>query len=447
MFELFFSYNVMFTYRTLQAPVTVQLELTERCNNHCRHCYNFWREQACQRVSLTKTQLDRILDQFTAAQVMSVTITGGEPLLCRKTLLYALSGLQSAGIDTHLNSNLTLLDAAYARELKKRGVRSILTSLLSCHRDTHNTLTGNPASFDATIQGIRYAQNAGLRVGIGMVLTQHNRAHLFDTALFVRELGVNTFAAVKVMPSAQQETFQALRLTQEQVLNSLDVLHRIKTECEMDVDILECYPLCLFQDVTRFQHFARRSCSAGKTNCTIGAHGEVRPCSHSDMSYGNMLEEELTEIWQRMTDWRDNRYLPEVCQDCQWLPQCSGGCRMEARTSCGDICGADPYMNSPRHVRNLPQQKPVERIPADQPVSLTDTLKYRSESFGGMLYSTATGSVFVNHETFNLLQRLKTEEVFTINHVKRIVDDPLDQLTPFLSHLKTKGMLIPQKRR
>lgn len=30
-------------YKTLSAPITTQVEVTETCNLLCSHCYNFWR--------------------------------------------------------------------------------------------------------------------------------------------------------------------------------------------------------------------------------------------------------------------------------------------------------------------------------------------------------------------------------------------------------------------
>jgi len=74
-------------YRRLTAPLTVQLEVTGECTSECLHCYNFWRNAADRSVlripsgTLSDESAVAILQKLGAAEVFSLTITGGEPLL------------------------------------------------------------------------------------------------------------------------------------------------------------------------------------------------------------------------------------------------------------------------------------------------------------------------------------------------------------------------------
>lgn len=434
----------MIRYKTLEAPISVQLELTEKCTNKCIHCYNHWRIANTNFKSLDKIKLDRILKQFIASKVMSVTITGGEPLIKKKLLLYAISFLNDSNIDVHLNSNLTLLNYQYAKDLKEHGLKSVLTSLLSFQEITHNKITGNHKSFNDTINGINQAIKAGLKVSVNMVVTKFNFKHIYQTAVLSKKIGATHFSATKVSPSINIRNYNELKLTQEQVFKTLEELMRIKREIEIHVDILECYPLCLLQNIERFKYFARRSCSAGKTSCTIGANGEVRPCSHSDMAYGNIFNDDLSIIWKRMSDWRQGEYIHSKCKECEFLAQCSGGCRMEAKYL-GDICGPDPYMTSPENIKNIPKKKPLSLIPKNQPLFFQEDIRFRKEKFGGLIYSHRSGTLFVTHDSFNLLKLIKAERAFTIEDLANKVSESIENIQSFFSILIEKKILYPKK--
>ena len=51
-------------FRTLSAPVNIQLELTSRCNHNCIHCYNYWRQDSGQ----VRDSRDLDMDVFTTVE-------------------------------------------------------------------------------------------------------------------------------------------------------------------------------------------------------------------------------------------------------------------------------------------------------------------------------------------------------------------------------------------
>jgi len=433
-------------YRTLVAPISVQLELTEKCTNNCIHCYNHWRVQNTNFVTLDKLQLNRVIDQLIANKVMHVILTGGEPLICSKLLIYAIKRLVEVKIDVSLNSNVTLLNHELALKLKSCGIQSILTSLLSWDENTHDKISSRKGAFQETIEGIKVAIDVGLRVSANMVLMQANFAHLYKTAQLAKDIGAKSFCATKVTPSQNAKDFDQLKLTKEQVFNSLIVLERIKNDLGLYTDILECYPLCLFGNISRFQRFASRSCSAGKTACTVGASGLVRPCSHADMTYGNVFSKDLSAIWKKMEDWRDTRYISEECKKCKFLAKCSGGCRMESKFY-GDIAGKDPYMISSENVVNIPIKEKLSLISMDQPISFVKDLRLRQEDFGGMLYTKKTNSILLTKDSYSLVQSVKDKQSFTISDLTLTINHPINEMQKLFSILFKGGFIISVERR
>ena len=123
----------------------------------------------------------------------------------------------------------------------------------------------------------------------------------------------------------------------------------------MKVDILEALPKCVFQEeiLKGKHHFLNRKCQAGRTVIAVSCNGDVRPCAHNPYPYGNLLKEDLRDIWKKMDDWRSTKYIPEECKGCTWLHRCNGGCRTSAKVFNGDWDKKDMWCTG---TIELPQQ-------------------------------------------------------------------------------------------
>ena len=432
-------------YRKLKAPISVQFEITEICNNNCIHCYNHWREDSNSfPKSLEKKELLFVAEKLSKNQIFSVVLTGGEPLIAWEGLLSIIKKLVLSGIKVSLNSNLILLDKEKAVVLKDSGLKNILVSVLSDKMEIHDKLSGREGAWQATIEGIKTAISQGLRVSANMVLLQQNFDRIYETASFLKQLGIRCFSATKASPALNSKNFDNSRITKEQLRESLKSLERIKKELNIQVDILECYPLCLIGDLNRFSYFARRSCTAGVTTCTIGADGKVRPCSHSDISYGNIFEEELSEIWSKMSDWRDGEYIPDGCIDCRFLRICSGGCRMEAKYS-GDIKGKDPYMTVPNDVILKKNYETNLVLNIEERYALGDDLCFREEDFGAVVKTEYSGAILINKDGYEMLKTIASMENFTLTEILNKLNNEIrpDKLVEFLRLLIKKKVIQP----
>lgn len=314
-------------YKTLSAPLDVQVEVTTLCNEACVHCYNFWRgEQFREQVAnfpqktLQKDQLSHIIAGLIQDQVFSITFTGGEPFLYRSTVIEGIRQAHEGGLDCSLNSNLTTMTSTMADRLKKVGLGSILTSLHSFDEEIHDAITQRKGSFKRTVRGIQVCQEAGLRAAANMVVTRMNQDQVFETGKFVKGLGIKSFSATKATPCLGGTNFSEISISREAFKQILEDLLRLERDEGINVDVLMSYPLCALGDGNLFRKFAERSCAAGVTTCTIGADGEIRPCSFADESYGNIFSGPLSQAWFKMGDWRDGSRLPEKCvSECKFF--------------------------------------------------------------------------------------------------------------------------------
>lgn len=76
--RVFRAYSYKGIHSPLILPSTVKLEVTNRCNLHCRHCLA---SANSSRHELTLSQIESVLTQAQALGVNAIALVGGEPLL------------------------------------------------------------------------------------------------------------------------------------------------------------------------------------------------------------------------------------------------------------------------------------------------------------------------------------------------------------------------------
>jgi len=252
-------------FKTLSAPVTVQWEVTPWCNEKCLHCYNYWRSDKIDMSpydSIFEGKLSEVAREIIQDKVFQVTITGGEPLAVYSQVLPFIETLTSEGVLLSLNSNLTMLTREKAKDLKRVGIRSILTSLMSHDPELNDELANRPNTHKDVSRGIRLALDEGHWVGVNMVVTKKNLDHIYDTAVYVKSLGVTSFSATKASIPAREIDFSEYLLSPDDFNVMLNELIKVRDELGLSVDSLEFYPICSFSSQEQIDTFGGRICNA-----------------------------------------------------------------------------------------------------------------------------------------------------------------------------------------
>ncbi|NGX63087.1 MAG: Antilisterial bacteriocin subtilosin biosynthesis protein AlbA [Candidatus Anoxychlamydiales bacterium] len=133
----------------------VSMELTERCNNNCIHCYiNLpTNNEKAQKKEITLEEIKEIADEAVKVGCLSWHLTGGEPLLCEDfsdIYLY----LKRKGIRVILSTNATLINSEIISLFKKYPLENLEVTIYGLSQKTYEAITRNPGSFDAFRQGI-----------------------------------------------------------------------------------------------------------------------------------------------------------------------------------------------------------------------------------------------------------------------------------------------------
>ena len=366
----------------LRSPLYAQIELTFACNLACAHCYNEPRFSnsdgivKLRTVKKERTSAERfveIAEELARHDVFSITLTGGEPFTVRDRLYAALEALKRNGLHVGINSNLTLVNEDDARRLSEYGDVGIMTSIASHDAETHDKIMGKESSHERTLRNIRLIQEHDVLVSANMVVSKHNTHQVYDTGIFCHSLGMNHFQTGQAVPSSsggQMHLDHALTL--DQVLDYLEQMHKVRKETGMHVRLTNPLPYCsVWESHPHLRYLVESStCTAGRSIIQVSPNGEVKPCPMIANSYGNILDEGLDVVWNRMTEWSEDKYVPETCKPCDLVKICRGACRAEAERIVGALESKHPYSVKPVKLEESEELsydlKPGTRIRTEQ---------------------------------------------------------------------------------
>ena len=184
-------------YRNLEHKLALRdhdkiiINLSYRCNNHCRFCSVADRDRVDGSLGGQLTLLRQAADEG----IRNVDLDGGEPLLYPHlfTVLRTAVGLGFDRITVTTNGRMLAYDEVVDKLAEVPGL-ALLVSLHSHVEATHEDLTRAPGSFTQTVAGIRKARERfGDGVGVNMTVTSANYRDIPGMVRLVAEIGLRMF--------------------------------------------------------------------------------------------------------------------------------------------------------------------------------------------------------------------------------------------------------------
>src|SRR5260370_21369915 len=109
----------------LNIPLSVQLDLTYRCNERCIHCYLDHHDHG----EMTTAEIKGLLDQMAEAGVFYLTISGGE-ILMRRGFFQNLEHARVPTVFLKPQNNRIFLRKQETEPIKNTGVGTARNTLL-----------------------------------------------------------------------------------------------------------------------------------------------------------------------------------------------------------------------------------------------------------------------------------------------------------------------------
>ncbi len=298
-------------------PLGCTLELTERCNLSCVHCYinRPAGDRAAMAQELTTEQVKVILDTIAAAGCLFLLLTGGEVLL-RPDFGEIYRYARQLGMLVNIFTNGTLLTPEIADLLAESRPYMVEITLYGATAETHDAITGVPGSFERTRRAIDLLLERRLRLGLKTIVLKPNRHELPAVRAFVEGLGLDFRYDGTIWPrvdGGRQPYAQALSVEELVELDRQDP----KRQQEWD-EVAERFSGKLIRAEYVF------GCGAGLRSFHVDSTGKMSICTMARRHQFDLLRMSFAEAWAQLGLLRQQkRVLDTICQTCEIGGLCS----------------------------------------------------------------------------------------------------------------------------
>lgn len=436
----------------IDRPLTAQLEITDKCNLRCLHCYHIDPDMKCfKSKDISDEKVLSLAKMLAQNQLFSVVLTGGEPLIRKNLVILLTEYFKDNNMYVSLNTNLLLLDEKALKALVKLKIDGFLISCPSHDPKTYKYMTGG-GSHSRFEKNLKMVIDAGVHLSVNMVVNKTNIPFIRENAAYLKGLGVKRFGATPMGLNAENPQVNEL-LDVEMVKLLIGDLCWIKQNLSIEVDIFEALAKCVFPREIHQANlsFLARKCQAGRSVVSIANNGDVRPCSHNPDIYGNLFKESLVSIWEKMSNWRSNQYIPDDCKLCKAVERCIGGCRITAKAITKDNCGKDPWMTAPLSMDSFAKKVPGIKLTPSSTIFPSKEFRWRKQEGNYLVCTKNTRNItLVNNELFRFLYSLRNSNPIQLDQLAQTNNIPFTDpnLQDIIRFLAAKNLInVANERR
>ncbi|HPE62922.1 MAG TPA: radical SAM protein [Methanothrix sp.] len=265
-------------------PDQVSIAIIRSCPNDCLHC------SAPSRTGevLSSEDIKRVIGEALDLGSYMISFDGGEPML-RRDLPDLAAEVDDRAISASFTSGYGLTEER-ALSLNRAGLYAVRVSIDSPHPEEHDRFRGREGAFSDALSGIRNGLAGGLLVDLFMVVSPMNIDDLEDAYSLAAELGVHELSLYDIVAVGRWSSHSDEVLSRGDI-DRLRRFHQEKNRLSEGPRV-SAFPYLLGPDMF--------GCFAGRRWLHVDASGDVLPCAYMPISFGNVRNKSLKDIWREM---------------------------------------------------------------------------------------------------------------------------------------------------
>ena len=274
---------------------SVMLAITPRCMCHCPHCY-----ESHNLSDRDTIPLDRWIETVRGLQRLGtsvIVLSGGEPMLRYDDLLRILRSVDRSRSDVHLHTTGSGVTPERAQELAEAGLIAAGIGLDFTNEERHDRFRGRRGAFRDAMQAVEAFVEAGVFVYTNVCLQRgdYDRHAILEYLEFAKKLGVGVVQFLEPKPCGSWQNKRPDDLITAAEQGSIASLVE-----EINADRrYRDHPLLSF--IAPWESPDQLGCMmGGLSHFCVDSAGNVNPCVFVPVSFGNILEEDVSESVARM---------------------------------------------------------------------------------------------------------------------------------------------------
>lgn len=303
------SFDVVF-------PFNAQIEITKKCPLKCRHCFNS--SGAVKSQEMSTSQVFTVIDKLSSIGIKKVMITGGEPS-SRSDFIQIVTYASKKFMAISIATNGYFITSERIANLSK--LKNIVVQVsLDGTEDHHNFIRGVKDSFSKAVQAIINLSKAKVPVVVASTFNSYNIGDIEYLTKLAKESGARqiTYSVTNQIGRAK-ENCDLFGFSTDALLVDANRMKEQYGDKTFYIHV---------NDSDRDSKKLFSTCGRGCTQICVRENGDVSPCVQFNLAYGNLLTQDVYDIFNyKRVKWF--LAIPEpdyqVCSKCEKLVEC-GGC-------------------------------------------------------------------------------------------------------------------------
>lgn len=321
----------------LNSPLLADINITNKCNLHCPHCYV---NSTNNGEEMTSDNFEILLRQCVENNILQVAIGGGEPTT-HPYFSDFLKKFRQHGIVPNITTN--------GKELKWKAVYNMAkycgAVALSIEEWGDEFERRRNFPFSDFLKSIKKIRSAGINLVFQVVISKNNLNTLLDTTQRLLQFKPYGIIFLAYKPQGRGRKYDA-PLSEDDPYKTFRVLDEIfhlssfkKTKIGFDC--------CLAPSLLSVkENPSLAGCSAARTSLAVMPDLRVLPCSfmkeNKNSEFDNLISSSLFDIWRKdnFYDFRkkiESKMKTDLCSECSVVNTCLGGCPEFSLVQCNKV--------------------------------------------------------------------------------------------------------------